>query len=429
MSDPQASGQAERFEVRVTADSHFAWLRTRLAVERTMMAYMRTAVALIGFGFTIFQFLQRVQEVPGRAVHFPRAAWYLEPVTDSLRRGGGGHLAVRVSAADQLPEERRVFSHRRRGQHADEDAALRDYGRPDRHRHLCLFLRAAERRVTDSRHSHRCDPAAAGERPAGLPPAGQAERVDLQHRLHVLLLPVQGIAVPERQAPHVRGHARGLHPPVARVAPHATGHGGLAGWRADADEARVLSPRGRTGREAPPARPDRAAHLPDQRPADRRRLVRVLQAAQLPRRPERRRPARAARHLPGRPPRPGHLRPGDARLAVPAQARGRLQHPVHGQRRQPAPRPRGLSLLPRRARREVGAVHPDHRARHRADDRRSPTRAGASRPARSACSTRRPATWSPSARSAPSSTAASWSTSSRSGCATTWARCTCSSST
>ena len=64
-----------------------------------------------------------------------------------------------------------------------------------------------------------------------------------------------------------------------------------------------------------------------------------------------------------------------------------------------------------------------------ADDRRSPTRAGASRPAASACSTRRPATWSPSARSAPSSTAASWSTSSRSGCATTWARSTSSSST
>ena len=77
MSDPQAGGHPDRFEVRVTAESHFAWLRTRLAVERTMMAYMRTAVALIGFGFTIFQFLDRVQEVPGRTVYFPRAAWYL----------------------------------------------------------------------------------------------------------------------------------------------------------------------------------------------------------------------------------------------------------------------------------------------------------------------------------------------------------------
>jgi putative membrane protein len=77
MSEKQAGGQDERFEVRVTSDSHFAWLRTRLAVERTMLAYMRTAVALIGFGFTIYQFLERVQEVPGRVVYFPRAAWYL----------------------------------------------------------------------------------------------------------------------------------------------------------------------------------------------------------------------------------------------------------------------------------------------------------------------------------------------------------------
>jgi len=77
MSDAQAGGEEDRFQIRVTSDSHFAWLRTRLAVERTMMAYMRTAVALIGFGFTIFQFLQNVQAVPGRVVYFPRAAWYL----------------------------------------------------------------------------------------------------------------------------------------------------------------------------------------------------------------------------------------------------------------------------------------------------------------------------------------------------------------
>ena len=77
MSETQASGQAERFEVRVTSDSHFAWLRTRLAVERTMMAYMRTAVSLIAFGFTIFQFIDRVQDASGRDVRYPQASWYL----------------------------------------------------------------------------------------------------------------------------------------------------------------------------------------------------------------------------------------------------------------------------------------------------------------------------------------------------------------
>ena len=49
-----------RFEVRVTAESHFAWLRTRLSVERTIMSWIRTAVSLIGFGFAIQQFFERL---------------------------------------------------------------------------------------------------------------------------------------------------------------------------------------------------------------------------------------------------------------------------------------------------------------------------------------------------------------------------------
>ena len=54
-----------RFEVRATASDHFSWLRTRLSIERTMMSWVRTASALIGFGFTIVQFFYRVQEMPG----------------------------------------------------------------------------------------------------------------------------------------------------------------------------------------------------------------------------------------------------------------------------------------------------------------------------------------------------------------------------
>ena len=57
------------------------------------------------------------------------------------------------------------------------------------------------------------------------------------------------------------------------------------------------------------------------------------------------------------------------RLALPARSRRRVQHPVHRQRRQPGPWPRDLSLLPRRVGREVDAVHPDRRARHRGNDR------------------------------------------------------------
>ena len=68
----------ERFEVRVTADSHFGWIRTRLSLERTLMSWLRTATALIGFGFAIFQYLDRLDQAPGaRAPYLPHAPQYL----------------------------------------------------------------------------------------------------------------------------------------------------------------------------------------------------------------------------------------------------------------------------------------------------------------------------------------------------------------
>lgn len=79
MSDSRTlPGGASRFEVRVTADSHLAWIRTRLAVERTMMAWLRTAVSLIGFGFAIVQFFERFKQMPGgRPALVPYAPKYL----------------------------------------------------------------------------------------------------------------------------------------------------------------------------------------------------------------------------------------------------------------------------------------------------------------------------------------------------------------
>jgi len=74
MADPRSSPSAGRFEVRVTSDSHFSWIRTRLSIERTMMSWIRTAVALIGFGFAIVQFLERLQQMPGvRPAEYPNA--------------------------------------------------------------------------------------------------------------------------------------------------------------------------------------------------------------------------------------------------------------------------------------------------------------------------------------------------------------------
>ena len=43
-----------------------------------MMSWVRTATALIGFGFTIVQFFARIQETPGVApAYFPHAPRYL----------------------------------------------------------------------------------------------------------------------------------------------------------------------------------------------------------------------------------------------------------------------------------------------------------------------------------------------------------------
>jgi putative membrane protein len=74
MADAHSAPSAGRFEVRVTADSHFSWIRTRLSLERTMMSWIRTAVSLIGFGFAIVQFFKRLQQMPGgRNAVYPNA--------------------------------------------------------------------------------------------------------------------------------------------------------------------------------------------------------------------------------------------------------------------------------------------------------------------------------------------------------------------
>jgi putative membrane protein len=44
---------------------HLAWLRTRMSIERTLDAWVRTAASLIGFGFTIVQFFEHLNEMQG----------------------------------------------------------------------------------------------------------------------------------------------------------------------------------------------------------------------------------------------------------------------------------------------------------------------------------------------------------------------------
>jgi putative membrane protein len=50
-----------RFDVQPTASNHFAWLNTYMSLQRTLMAGLRTGISLIGFGFTVAQFFERMQ--------------------------------------------------------------------------------------------------------------------------------------------------------------------------------------------------------------------------------------------------------------------------------------------------------------------------------------------------------------------------------
>ena len=93
MADSEQRNEKPRFEVRTTAESHFSWLRTRMSVERTLMSWVRTSTALIGFGFTIFQFLHRFNQTPGvKPAVEPWTPWVL-----SLSLIGTGIVALTIA--------------------------------------------------------------------------------------------------------------------------------------------------------------------------------------------------------------------------------------------------------------------------------------------------------------------------------------------
>ena len=62
-----AGPTAERFQLKESVGSRFAWLNARLALEMTMMSWIRLAITLIGFGFTIVTFFERLNDMQGVA--------------------------------------------------------------------------------------------------------------------------------------------------------------------------------------------------------------------------------------------------------------------------------------------------------------------------------------------------------------------------
>jgi len=69
---------ARKFEVHTGVSDHFAWLRRRLALERTLMSWVGTATGLIAFGLTIVQVIEWLQKQrPEKPVLLPDMAHYL----------------------------------------------------------------------------------------------------------------------------------------------------------------------------------------------------------------------------------------------------------------------------------------------------------------------------------------------------------------
>ena len=94
VAESEMAGGEARFEVSPNVGNHFAFIRTRLALERTMMAWVRTAVALIGFGFTIVQFFERFGGMEGVAA----AAQPVLPRYIGLALIGTGVVVLSISA-------------------------------------------------------------------------------------------------------------------------------------------------------------------------------------------------------------------------------------------------------------------------------------------------------------------------------------------
>jgi len=85
----------------------YPWIQTRLALERTLLAWVRTAAALIGFGFTIFNFYEMLNSIEGvKPAWRPGASRML-----GVSLVGIGTLALLLALAQYLVTVRFLGSH------------------------------------------------------------------------------------------------------------------------------------------------------------------------------------------------------------------------------------------------------------------------------------------------------------------------------
>jgi putative membrane protein len=64
VESPRELGQS-RFTVDASVGTHFAWFRTRLMLERTMVSWLMTSITLIGFGFAIVTIFDQLDRFTG----------------------------------------------------------------------------------------------------------------------------------------------------------------------------------------------------------------------------------------------------------------------------------------------------------------------------------------------------------------------------
>jgi putative membrane protein len=60
---PASASSPERINVELSSRrTGMSFQRTRMSADRTLMSVIRTSLSLIGFGFTIFQFFEKLRE-------------------------------------------------------------------------------------------------------------------------------------------------------------------------------------------------------------------------------------------------------------------------------------------------------------------------------------------------------------------------------